>query len=115
MSNMLGGYPTSVPAPVRPHRAFWLAHERVREKVRSVADPAHPSTGSGTESWTPAQPLAALLPGVLLVFAGLWMVTDNGPLALGWACFAVGIGFVLVGAVAWGVAWGMDLHDHRRP
>jgi len=42
------------------------------------------------------------------------MVTAGGPRAVGWASFAVGLGFLLVGAVAWGVAWGMELHDDRR-
>ena len=80
-----------------------------------MADSARPSKGSETAGWTPAPPLAAVLPGVLLVFVGLWMVTDGGPPGLGWAAFAVGAGSLLVGAVAWGVAWGMDLYDHRRP
>lgn len=54
------------------------------------------------------------MPGALLLFVGLWMVTDGGPLALGWASFAVGLAFLLVGAVAWGVVWGLDLHDDPR-
>jgi len=59
--------------------------------------------------------MAVLLPGVVLLFAGIWMVTDGGPLPLGWALFAVGLGLLAVGAVAWGVAWGLELHaDTRR-
>lgn len=59
--------------------------------------------------------MAALLPGVVLLFAGIWMVTDGGPLPLGWALFAVGLALLSVGAVAWGVAWGLALDaDSRR-
>lgn len=80
-----------------------------------MADSASPRRGPDSEPrWAPASPSAALLPGVLLLFVGLWMVTDGGPRAVGWASFAVGLGFLLVGAVAWGVAWGMELHDDRR-
>ncbi len=55
-------------------------------------------------------PSAALLPGAALLFLGLWIVSDGGPPALGWALFAVGLPFLLVGAVALGVAWGLDIH-----
>lgn len=65
--------------------------------------------------WAPPSPVVVLTPGVLLLFAGLWMVTDGGSLPVGWACFVVGLALLLVGAVAWGVAWGLDLHgDHQR-
>ena len=59
-------------------------------------------------------PSAALFPGALLLFAGLWMVSDGGPLVLGWVLVVGGAPLVLVGAVAAGVAWGLDLHDARR-
>ena len=82
-----------------------------------MANPAGPVEPSRTEArWTPAPPSAALLPGVVLLFAGLWMVTDGGPLGLGWAFFAAGLAFLVVGAVAQGVVWALDLHTfHRRP
>jgi hypothetical protein len=64
--------------------------------------------------WAPVSPSVALLPGVVLLFVGLWMVTDGGPLALGWASFTVGLALMLIGAVAHGVAWGLDLHNDRR-
>jgi hypothetical protein len=57
--------------------------------------------------------MAVLLPGVLLVAAGLWMVTDGGSLPTGWALFSLGLALLLVGAVAWGVAWGLELHADR--
>lgn len=62
----------------------------------------------------PAAPSAALIPGVLLLFAGLWMVTDGGPLGFGWACFAVGLALLLTSAVAIGVEWGLALHRVRQ-
>ena len=77
------------------------------------------ATGSPTSSTTaprgaPPSPAAVVLPGVLLVFAGLWMVTDGGSLPWGCASFPVGLALVLVGAVAWGVAWGLDLHAENQ-
>ena len=74
-----------------------------------------PTRSTTAPRWAPPSPIAALLPGVVLVFAGLWIVTDGGSLSLGWAMFAVGMALLLVGAVAWGVAWGMDLHAENRP
>ena len=35
----------------------------------------------------PPTTMVALVPGVLLTFVGMWMLTDGGPLALGWAAF----------------------------
>lgn len=60
-------------------------------------------------------PTAAWFPGTGLLFIGVWMATDGGPLALAWALFAVGGALLLVGAVAQGVAWGMDIHKERHP
>jgi hypothetical protein len=62
----------------------------------------------------PPTPVAALVPGVLLTFVGTWMLTDGGPVALGWACAVPGLAFLLVGAVAQGVSWGMALHAETR-
>lgn len=59
-------------------------------------------------------PTVAWFPGTVLLFIGLWMVADGG-LSLGWAFCAVGLALVLVGAVAQGVAWGMDIHKERHP
>lgn len=58
--------------------------------------------------------MAVLFPAVVLLFAGLWMVTDGGPLPAGWALFAVGLSLMIAGAVTWGVAWGLDLHAATR-
>jgi hypothetical protein len=82
----------------------------------AVFDAADSQDRSGTEPhWAPVSPIAVILPGIVLLFAGLWMVTDNGPLATGWAFFAIGLALLLVGTVARGVAWGLDLHaDSRR-
>jgi hypothetical protein len=59
-------------------------------------------------------PIATFLPGAALLFLGLWLVTDGGPLPLGWGLFATGLTMVLVGTVAQGVAWGLALSDLRR-
>ncbi|MGC4111706.1 MAG: hypothetical protein QM747_15060 [Nocardioides sp.] len=64
--------------------------------------------------FAPPSPLIVVVPGTLLVFAGLWTVTDAGSLPLGWAAFAVGQALLLMGAVASGVAWGLQLHDDNR-
>jgi hypothetical protein len=67
-----------------------------------------PDTGAST--WQAPSPEAAILPGVFLTFAGFWMLTDGGPLPLSWLFIAAGQAFLLIGAVAKGVAWGMALH-----
>lgn len=59
-------------------------------------------------------PTTAWFPGTALLVVGLLMGTD-GDLSLGWAFCAVGLALVLVGAVAQGVAWGMDIHKERHP
>ena len=59
-------------------------------------------------------PTVAWLPGTALLAIGLLMGADGG-LSLGWAFCAVGLALVLVGAVAQGVAWGMDIHKERHP
>lgn len=72
------------------------------------------SSASGSADG-PGSPSSVVVPGVVLVFAGLWMVTDpGGPLGIGWACFAVGLALLLVGVVAAGVAWGLHLDELRR-
>jgi hypothetical protein len=48
---------------------------------------------------------------VLLVFVGFWVLTDGGPLPLGWACVALGQAFLIAGTVAKGVEWGLELHQ----
>jgi len=63
----------------------------------------------------PPSPMVALVPGVLLTFVGMWMLTDGGPPPLAWAGFAtLGLAFLAVGAVAQGVAWGTALHAEAR-
>lgn len=80
-----------------------------------MPDAADPQGRTGPqERWSPPSPSAALVPGALLTFFGLWMATDGGPLPLGLAMFTVGLALLLTGAVAQGVAWGMDLHAERR-
>lgn len=62
--------------------------------------------------WAPAYPAVALVPGVLLVFLGSWAVSDGElPTPFSWVLVAVGVAFLITGAVAKGVAWGLALHD----
>lgn len=76
----------------------------------------HPTRPAGPDPqrWAPGSPAIAVAPGALLVFVGLLVVFDGGPLALGWAAFTCGLALLLTGSVAAGVAWGMQLHDARR-
>ena len=58
--------------------------------------------------------MTAFVPGAVLLGLGLWLVTDGGPLLLGWIVFATGLTMVLLGTIAQGVAWGLDIRDARR-
>lgn len=61
--------------------------------------------------WEPAYPAVALVPGVVLVLLGAWAVADGElPTPFSWALVAVGAAFLITGAVAKGVAWGLALH-----
>jgi uncharacterized membrane protein HdeD (DUF308 family) len=73
-----------------------------------------PDKGSPTRQRSAPSPTVAWLPGAALLLIGLWMVTDGG-ISLGWAVGALGLALVLVGAVAQGVAWEMDIHKERHP
>ena len=59
-------------------------------------------------------PAVMWVPGTALLSIGLSMVAEGG-LSVGWIVGAVGLAPVLVGAVAQGVAWGMDIHNERHP
>jgi hypothetical protein len=72
-----------------------------------------PATDAGQRS-SPA-PAVMWLPGAAFLCVGLWMVSGGGPLGLGWASVAIGLAGLVVGAVAQGVAWGMDIHMERHP
>lgn len=59
------------------------------------------------------RPIVAVLPGVALAVLGPWIVTDDGPQLLGWAMLVVGVALLLIGSIAWGVSWGLGLHDEE--
>ncbi|GGO86023.1 hypothetical protein GCM10011584_07380 [Nocardioides phosphati] len=62
--------------------------------------------------WAPASPAVALVPGVVLVVLGAWAVSDGElPAPFSWVLVAVGVAFLITGAVAKGVAWGLALRD----
>jgi hypothetical protein len=47
----------------------------------------------------------------VLVLLGAWAVADGElPTPFSWALVAVGAAFLITGAVAKGVAWGLALH-----
>jgi hypothetical protein len=79
-----------------------MSHEVVPEKASDMSQSSSPS------------PTVFWLPGTALLAIGPWLVTDGVP-SLGWALCALGLALVLVGAVAQGVAWGMDIHKERHP
>ena len=66
-----------------------------------------PAESRDAEEQRIAEQMAVLLLGVVLVFAGPWMVTAGGPLPLGWLFLAAGLASSIVGGVAYGVAWGL--------
>ncbi len=70
-----------------------------------------PSSGSRS-GWQTSSPATALVPGGFLMFLGLSTLTGNGPLPLAWLMVTVGLAFLLMGAIAKGVAWGLALHDN---
>lgn len=72
---------------------------RIRRTGQQVGDP------------TPATAAFALVPGVVLTLLGAWTLAEAEiPLLLGLALVIVGVAFLLTGAIAKGVAWGLDLH-----
>jgi hypothetical protein len=73
-----------------------------------------PEKRSDVEQRGAQSPTVAWLPGTALLCIGLWLVGDGGP-SLGWPLFALGLALVILGAVAQGVAWGMDIHKERHP
>ena len=53
-------------------------------------------------------------PGTLMLGFGLWGVAE-GDAGWAWAVWSAGLALLIVGAVAQGVAWGMDIHKERHP
>ena len=68
---------------------------------------------SGRNVSDPVTPALALVPGALILVVGVWMVLAEGPFPLAAACVAVGWTLVLVGGVAHGVGWGLQLRDRE--
>jgi hypothetical protein len=64
--------------------------------------------------WEPASPGLAIIPGALVLLAGALMLTEGGPPLLAWACAVLGQTLLLLGVIAKGVAWGLDLRGSGR-
>jgi hypothetical protein len=79
-----------------------------------MSDEVVPENSSEVRERGAPSPTMAWLPGTVLLFIGLGMVTEGG-LTVGWAFVAVGLSMMLLGCVAQGVAWGMDIHMERHP
>ena len=72
-----------------------------------------PPPARGRHVSDPVTPALALVPGALILVVGVWMVLAEGPFPLAAACVAVGWTLVLVGGVAHGVVWGLQLRDRE--
>jgi hypothetical protein len=79
-----------------------------------MSDDVVPENDSEVRERGAPSPTVAWLPGTVLLFIGLGMVSQGG-LDAGWAFVALGLAMTLLGAVAQGVAWGMDIHKERHP
>jgi hypothetical protein len=76
---------------------------------------ASPQRGDLQQRWAPPSPGLALIPGILLVFLGGWTLSEGElPVPLGWALVVVGAAFLITGAVAKGVAVGLDIPGESR-
>lgn len=71
------------------------------------------TTSEATRLLVPT-PTIFWLPGTVMLCFGSWGVVDAG---IGWAWFVwpLGLALLIVGAVAQGVAWGMDISKERHP
>jgi hypothetical protein len=59
-------------------------------------------------------PAVLWLPGTLMLWFGVWGVVE-GSVAWAWGVWPVGLALLIVGGVAQGVVWGMDIHKERHP
>lgn len=66
-----------------------------------------------TKRYAPS-PTLFWLPGTLMLWFGVWGVADAG-IGWAWGVWPLGLALVIVGSVAQGVAWGMDVHKDRHP
>ena len=71
-------------------------------------------TDSDVAKRSSPSPTVLWFPGTVFVLIGLWL-TLEGDTGWGPALLVVGSALVLVGGVAQGVAWGMDIHKERHP
>ncbi|WP_210648766.1 hypothetical protein [Nocardioides sp. SYSU D00065] len=78
------------------------------------ADPDVSPAARDSPSPHPApSPTIAWLPGAAMLTIGLVLLGEGED--FGWVLFGLGAALLMVGAVAQGVAWGMDMHKERHP
>ena len=60
--------------------------------------------------------VGAIIMGVRMggIGLGLWGVAE-GSLGWAWVVWPIGLALLIIGAVAQGVAWGMDIYKERHP
>ena len=69
-----------------------------------------------SEAARPVRPTPTIfwLPGTLMLCFGSWGVAEGG-IGWAWGVWPLGLALLIVGAVAQGVAWGVDISKERHP
>lgn len=66
------------------------------------------------QQWNSPAPAVAIVPGVLVTALGLWALLHGDVSLLAVVALPVGITFTLLGVVAKGVEWGINVQQQHR-